>query len=421
VLSKYDSAGSLAWSRQFGTSSAEQSRGGLTADGLGNVYISGNTKGNLSAPNAGDYDVFVRKYDAAGNLLWSEQFGSNLPDSSSGASVDGLGNLYVSGHMAGSIAGANGSGPTFVRKYTTDGALLWTTQFGDVNESGVGQLSADKLGNVFGIGTSFGTPTNPIGGFHDAFVFKLDSTGAIAWKQAFGATTDTFGNDVVTDGLGNCYITGSTYVDVAAFQAANSDTFVSKYDSAGNKVWTKLIGGPNREAGSSIAIDDQGNIFIAGNVSVPVGMSGNFDPDVFVTKLDAAGSLIWTHQFGTTTQDTTDGGLSVDGRNIYMSGLTFGSLGGTNAGGGDAFVVKIVDTPIPEPTTCVLVALCACYLPLFSARGRVACVSRKPVQRKKDAGIGDPDAGESGLMPSPHPVSRFLLCEGRGLRSEERE
>ena len=40
---------------------------------------------------------------------------------------------------------------------------------------------------------------------------------------------------------------------------------------------------------------------------------------------------------------------------------------------------------------------------------------------KKGCRIWDPDAGESGLMPSPHPASRFLLCEGRGLRSEERE
>jgi Beta-propeller repeat len=372
VLRKHDTAGNVAWSRQFGTPQLDQNRGGLSADGFGNVYLSGDTNGSLASPNAGQRDLFVRKYDALGNVLWSQQFGTTAGDFSRGASADGLGNVYVSGNTFGNIAGAYGSGPQFVRKYAADSTLLWTTQFGDVNEGGAGPISADMLGNVFGVATSFGTPANPNSGLHDAFVFKLDSAGAVVWKQAFGATTDTFGNDVAADGLGNAYITGSTFVDFAAFNAGNSDTFVSKYDSAGNKLWTKLIGGPTFESGSGIATDSQGNIYVAGNVSVPVGMSGNFEPDVFVSKLDAAGNLIWTRQLGTTTQDTTDGGLSVVGLNIYTSGLTFGSLGGTNAGGGDAFAVKILDTPIPELSTCVLLAMCAFYLPLISQRRCVA-------------------------------------------------
>jgi Beta-propeller repeat len=371
VLRKYDTAGNLAWSRQFGTPQLDQNRGGLSADGFGNVYISGDTNGSLAGSNAGQRDVFVRKYDAAGNVLWSQQFGTNMGDFSGGASADGLGNVYVCGGTFGNIAGSNGSGRQFVRKYTAGGTALWTTQFGDVNEGGAVQISADGLGNVFGVGRSFGTPTNPNSGFSDAIVFKLDSTGALVWKQAFGGTTDTFGNDAIADGLGNVYITGSTHIDFAAFLAGNSDAFVSKYDSAGNKLWTKLLGGSTREAGTGIAVDGQGNVYLSGNVNVPIGMTGDFQPDVFVSKLDATGNLIWTRQFGTVTQETADGGFSLDGLGgVYTSGLTFGSLGGPNAGGGDSFVVKIFDTAVPELATGALAVLCIFCLPLVAERRR---------------------------------------------------
>ncbi|MGH7485296.1 MAG: SBBP repeat-containing protein, partial [bacterium] len=61
---------------QLGTSAAESSRG-VSADGLGNVYISGSTTGSLGGPFAGIIDAFVSKYDAAGALQWTRQLGTS--------------------------------------------------------------------------------------------------------------------------------------------------------------------------------------------------------------------------------------------------------------------------------------------------------------------------------------------------------
>ena len=50
------------------------------------------------------------------------------------------------------------------------------------------------------------------------------------------------------------------------------------------------------------------------------------------------------------------GGVSVDGLgNIFISGLTAGSLSGQNLGGSDAFVAKIIE--VPEPTALLLLGL----------------------------------------------------------------
>ena len=68
-------AESVAWIRQPGTNNWDQSFG-VTADHLGNVFVSGYTQGNLGGPNMGDFDAFLSKYNASGNLLWSREFGN---------------------------------------------------------------------------------------------------------------------------------------------------------------------------------------------------------------------------------------------------------------------------------------------------------------------------------------------------------
>ena len=108
----------LLWTEQFGTSSGDTSYG-VSADGLGNVYLSGSTFGSLYGANAGSFDSFISKYDGSGTLLWSEQFGTSSKDFVSGVSADGLGDIYLSGLTEGSLDGTNaGSADAFVAKYS---------------------------------------------------------------------------------------------------------------------------------------------------------------------------------------------------------------------------------------------------------------------------------------------------------------
>ncbi|MCA9229641.1 MAG: SBBP repeat-containing protein [Planctomycetales bacterium] len=106
------------WTEQLGSTSDDVSYG-VSADGLGNVYISGFTRGDLGGTNAGDHDAFVSKYDAAGTLLWTEQLGSTSVDESLGVSADGLGNVYISGITYGDLGGTNaGDFDAFIAKYS---------------------------------------------------------------------------------------------------------------------------------------------------------------------------------------------------------------------------------------------------------------------------------------------------------------
>ncbi len=88
------------------------------------------------------------------------------------------------------------------------------------------------------------------------------------------------------------------------------------FANAQNFRWAKQIGGNDTDAGSAIANDPSGNIYISGSF----GSTADFDPgagvsnlisveysDAFVAKYDRSGNLIWARQMGATNQQEAKG------------------------------------------------------------------------------------------------------------------
>jgi hypothetical protein len=368
VLRLYDAAGNVQWTRQLGTPNYDSTHG-LTTDGFGNVYITGGTGGNLFGTGAGDQDAFVSKYNSAGALVWSRQFGTPDFDAASGVSFDRLGHIYVAGSTDDALAGSGATGYAYVRKYDTDGNLLWTSQFGDPQQFGVDEISADTLGNVFAIG--YGTADTTNSGWYDGFINKLDANGNVVWKHQFGVGINTYSSGVAADGLGNAYVSGFTYPDLDAYLAGDADAFVTKYDASGNKLWTRTIGDIYPDFGYNVATDGHGNVYLVGTLSSLPHNPGQYDfpNDAFVSKFDADGDLIWTHTFLGTASAALS--ISADGLgNVFFSGHTTGEFAGTVSGPGDAIVARISDVDVPEPTIFSLAMTSVVGLCAANKRGR---------------------------------------------------
>jgi hypothetical protein len=284
--SQYDAAGSLQWTRQVGTPEYEVSLG-VSADGLGNVFISGRTDGSLGGPSAGSVDAFVSQYDAAGNLRWTKQLGTPYGDYSYGVSADGLGNVHISGSTTGSLGGPYaGGGDAFVSKFDAAGNVQWTRQQGTSDYDVSLGVSADGLGNVYISGYTRGSLGSPNAGGNDVFVSKYDAAGNLQWTRQLGTSTDDRSRSVSVDGLGNVYISGDTRGSLGGPNAGGSDAFVSKYDAAGSLQWIRQLGTARYELGDSVSADNLGNVYISAHIDI----SG----ETFISKLDAAGSLLWT-------------------------------------------------------------------------------------------------------------------------------
>lgn len=381
-VSKYDSTGALLGSRQFGTSANDEARG-VSADGLGNVYISGFTAGNLVGSNAGNNDAFVVKYNDSGALLWTRQFGTGAQDRSWGVSADGLGSVYVSGTTGGGLSGSSAGGEdAFLRKYAADGTLQWTRQLGTPGNDGSRGVTADGLGNVFIAGYTTGSLQGTNAGGVDAFVTKYDASGSLLWTRQQGTAGADYGTGVSADALGNVYVTGYTTGSLDGANAGAEDAFLTKYDASGNLQWTRQLGTLAADGSFGVSADELGFVYIAGSTVGSLG--GPFaggGADAFVGKYDSNGNVVWTYQLGTSSTDEGSG-VSADGNgNVYVSGGTVGDfelLGAlaTYSGGHhpkpsklDPFLVKL----IPEPPSLVL--------GLAGALGTLAASRR----RKKEA------------------------------------
>jgi hypothetical protein len=331
-------AGGVAWIRQLGTSASDDCRS-VSADGLGNVYVTGATNGSLGGPNAGGYDAFLSNYDSSGNCLWTRQFGTSADDSPGGVSCDGLGNVYVAVATYGSLGGPNaGYRDVCVSKYNSSGSLLWMRQFGTSHEDLVCDLSADGLGNVYVAGNTGGSLGTPSAGSNDVFVAKYNSTGDRLWTRQFGTSDNEQAYDVSADGRGSVYVTGYTLGSLADTNAGASDAFVAKFDSSGNCLWTRQFGTSGYEYANDISANGLGDVYLAGQTTGSLGAPNTGGTDAFVCKFDSSGDLLWTRQFGTSDDDLATA-ISADGTgNVYVGARTKGSLAGPSAGDYDVFV-----------------------------------------------------------------------------------
>ncbi len=334
---KYDSQGNTLWTRQFGTTGNDYGRA-IAVDGS-NIYVAGQTKGAFPGlTSAGQADCFVRKYDSQGSVVWTRQFGHYLDDDANGIAVDGSGNIFIAGQLS------PGTMNNFVCKYNSQGAQLWIKEFTGGSANAGLCVGVDTAGNSYVGGYTYGTfQGQTSSGAQDAFIARHDSSGNFSWVRQFGTSSYEAINRIAVDSAGNIFAVG--YVGGALpgqTLIGGLDAFIRKYDSAGNILMTKQFGTSASDIPRGMALDSSGNIFVAGwTDGVFSGQTSLGGIDAFVRKCDSLGEVVWTKQFGTGSSDSAKSIVLDSSLNIYLAGATGGALPGqTSAGADDAFIVK---------------------------------------------------------------------------------
>jgi hypothetical protein len=417
-VTKISAAGALLWSTYLGGSGIDIANA-LAVDGSGIVYLTGSTTssnfptaGPYQAALAGGTDAFVAAISAAGTgLVYSTYLGGAGVDSGNGIAVDAAGSAYVTGATTSSAfpvtAGAyqtvaGGASDAFVAKFNPAGGLAYSTFLGGTAADIGRGIAIDGVGNAYVCGQAADTfPIVPaasafkttITGPYDAFVSKLDSTGAILLYSTYVGGSDiddayalaldganpatlkvyltgyTFSADMPKPGSGFANV-GQTTIGTAP------DAYVFKLNMNGgggnlDGVYFTYLGGSTDDRGTAIKVDGAGNAYVTGHTTSPdfpivnpllgQGVNGGTG-NVFVSELGPTGAtkVFSTYLGGVTDQAGNGIGLDSAG-NIYVAGWTnstgFPTAGSApmplfaaNQGSYDGFLAKIsAPSPLTQP------------------------------------------------------------------------
>jgi len=290
----------------------------------------------------GSFAAGAARAEDAYPLAWVRQLGTNTTDYSRSVAVDGSDNTYISGITYGSLGGPNvGKQDAFLAKYDATGALLWTRQLGTTGPDESNSVAIDLSGNVYISGRTLGSLGGLNAGSDDVFVAKYNNSGGLLWTRQLGTGGLDYSWSVAIDNSGSAYITGYTTGNLGGLNAGMADVFLAKYDSSGSLLWTRQLGTSSNDFGNAVAVDGLGNAYVSGiTYGSLAGPNAGGSGDAFLTKYDSSGTLLWTRQFGTNNFDESNS-VAIDySGNVYISGRTAGSLGGPSAGGWDAFLAK---------------------------------------------------------------------------------
>lgn len=308
---KLNTNGNFVWAKQLSTSVANDGCyiKKVVNDSFGNLYITGSFAGtvdfdpsatNNSSVASGGLDMFVAKYDTAGNYIWHKTF-------------TGVGS--VTGR---SIVVSNA------------GTAIYIT--GEYEQS----VDFDPDAGTVSLTASAG---------YDGFVLALNSTGGFNWVKAIPGTSDQMPSNIDIDINGNILIAGvingttafSTGGTMNITSNGLTDGFIAKYaNTGGNPIWAKRIGGTNSDAITALKTDvNTDNIYVGGffketvdmdpgtgvNNSTALFIAGLGTPaDVFVVKLNSNGDFI-RKIIHSNNDELSLADLTVDSKNnVYLTG-----------------------------------------------------------------------------------------------------
>ncbi len=325
-LIKLDSQGTILWSK---VSSGTYSETGedLSIDSSGNLYLVGEynsssfTFGGQTITGAGG-DSFLFKLNSDGTIIWHREiagmYSINSCALTSNHSLVIVGAFSSATVQVGTYTLTNGNPYTsydvFVGKYDTDGSVVWANSYGGSGNEQINSVTVSNDDNIYFTGeinsasVSFGgivvTNSGTSLGFEtDVVIAKMNQLGSVIWaKSAGNASFSESGKSIVTDINGDVYVVGGNDgpglnfgLGALSFGGSN-EIFMVTYDANGTAIFNQKIGGNSGENAGAIAIDNLGNILVAGDFSsVPTTFgsnaiqinSPNNSGDAFVAKFNA--------------------------------------------------------------------------------------------------------------------------------------
>lgn len=333
-------------------------------------YIIGGTSqssqnGDVTGVNKGLEDCWVVKLDANGNIMWNKSLGGDGSDQFKQIVQTADGGYILCATTGSSANGdvtatSKGLFDCWVVKLDGSGTITWNVLLGGSDQDFASSIQQTADGGyilgAYSSSSANGDVTQTSKGLSDYWIVKLNATGVIQFNKLVGGNREEVLNSIkqTSDGgyVAAGYTASSLNGDVTGVIHGTYDFWVVKFNSTGNIVWNKSIGGnsfPETEVAYAIQQTSDGGYIVAGTSSSSangdVTATNNGLTDYLVLKLDGSGNVVWNKLLGGNAdetayavQQTIDGGYIVAGKS---SSSASGNVTQNSNGAEDAWIVKL--------------------------------------------------------------------------------
>jgi hypothetical protein len=281
----------------LGYSVIETSEGGYVMAGE-----SHSSNDNATSVHRG-LDFRIVKLGLEGNLIWQKGYGGNSNDYARSVIEGTDGSLVVAGTSqsdSGDVSANHGRLDFWVIKLNSSGSLLWSKSFGGSNDDQAFSVIESSEGDIIIAGSSQSNDGDVGGnkGGSDFWVVRLNSSGSLVWSKNFGGSENDYAHSVIEDSNGNLIVCGSSQSSNGDITSnnGNSDYWIIKLDLAGNLIWSNNFGGSGVDIAHSVIESSNGNYVVAGSSQsddgdVANGLLGT--EYAWVVQLSPSGTLVW--------------------------------------------------------------------------------------------------------------------------------
>jgi len=298
-LVKTDSLGATLWERTYGGESLDCAWS--VEQTFDERYI---LTGFTQSIGSGLGDVYLIRTDSLGNKLWERTYGGVAADYGFCVQQTSDSGYVVAGQT---MSFGTGGVDAYLVKTDSLGDTLWTRTYGDSLENLANSVQQTLDGGYILAGATGWTLTDSM----EVYVVKTDSSGDVEWETVFGRAGSDCAYSVRQTSDGGYIIVGQT-----PFPGNELDVYLIKMDSLGDTSWTMAYGTLLNDVGQCVRETADGYYVIAGMTF----LDGPRGADVHLTKADSLGGVIWTRLFGKygsdwgfSVQETQDSGYVVAG------------------------------------------------------------------------------------------------------------
>jgi hypothetical protein len=214
-------------------------------------------------------ELLAIKYRSNGTQMWMVNYplGDVYAVQVEAATIDNSNNCYFV-----ELFGLGGLSTVAIFKYASNGNLIWTADNPDENvgPDAAHGLTLDNAGDVLVTGQfAYLGPSDSYGTFAYG-TYKASANGSWMWTNLFpiGPEPPSAALAIAVDSANNSYVTG-----YSPGTNSENDIVTIKYGPNGNQIWLQRYSSPGNgnAAGNAIAVDNNGNVYVAGYDTTTAG------------------------------------------------------------------------------------------------------------------------------------------------------